>query len=189
MKQQLRFFYNLLLTSVALIFIITSFGYAEESIDWDKIDERLYFDLRKQGNYTDAEVFQAIGLTHFQQKRWDRAEGYLKQSVGMEPNLYQAWYHLGLLYMDTEEGYRYFENATLANSGFSTPYYWMAYYRCRNREDERAIPLFEKYIEVAKAEDDAMESGRLEVAEEVLQDLKDGTEGRSLSIMRRPDLE
>jgi tetratricopeptide (TPR) repeat protein len=163
--------------------LFMSFCYAEEDVDWNKVEERLFFNLKEQGNYTDAEVFQAIGLTHFQQQIWDRAEAYLMQAVDMDPNLYQSWYHLGLLYMDTEEGYKYFENATLAKPDFPIPYYWMAYYRCRIREDEKAIPLFEQYLEAAKSH--SSEGTRIKTATEVLQDLKEGREGKNLSMMRR----
>jgi hypothetical protein len=61
--------------------------------------------------------------------------------------------------------------------------YWMAYYKCRIREDEKAMPLFEKYLGVAKGLHS--EEARIKTATEVLQDLKEGKEGKSLSMMRR----
>ena len=158
----------------------------EENVDWDKIDARLFDTLKQDTGKSDAEIYQAIGLTHFKQEKWDRAEKYLKKAVELNPKLQWSWYNLGLLDPDTEEGYNYFKKATEANPRFSVPYYWMAYYRCRNREDKKAIPLFKKYLEVAEAEKDPQEEGRIKVAKEALADLLAGKEGQSLSMMRRP---
>ena len=156
---------------------------SKENVDWDKIDSKLFYTLKQDSGKSDAEIYQAIGLTHFKQENWDRAEKYLKKAVELNPKLHWSWYNLGLLYIDTEEGYNYFKKATEANPKFSVPYYWMAYYRCRNREDKKAIPLFEKYLEVAHG--DKEETGRIKVAKEVLGDLVSGKEGQSLKMMRR----
>ena len=158
----------------------------EQAVDWASVDVALYNNLKSQGT-EDSEIFQAMGYAHFQNKQWDRAENYFKKAVALNPDLYWSWYNLGLLNMDTEEGYGFFEQATRANPEFSISYYWMAYYRCRTREDDKAIPLFKKYIETAKAENNDAEQGRVKVAEEVLSDLLAGREGKSLSMMRRQE--
>jgi len=163
--------------------------YSEEDVDWDKIDAKLFENLKKESGKSDAEVYQAMGIGHFEQKNGARAERYLQKAVELDPKLHWSWYHLGLLSIDTEEGYNYFKKATEADQKFSIPYYWMAYYRCRNREDAKAIPLFKKYLEVAEIEKDPQEEGRIKVAKEVLSDLLAGKEGQSLSMMRRHEEE
>jgi len=147
------------------------------------IDSRLFETIRKEYNKSEAETLQVIALTHLELKRWNRADYYFRKALQLNPKLYMSWYNLGFLYIDTEKGYNYFKKATIVKPDFSTPYYWMAYYRCRNREDKKAIPLFEKYIELAIG--DKEEAGRVKVAKEVLADLKAGREGQSLSMMRR----
>jgi len=154
-----------------------------EQVDWDKIDARLFLTIKQEGGKSDAEIYQAMGIAHQKQENWDRAEKYFKKAVNLDPKLQWSWYNLALLNTDTEEGYNYNKKATEASPKFSIPYYWMAYYRCRNREDKKAIPLFEKYLELAVG--DKQEEGRIKVAKEVLADLKAGKEGQSLSMMRR----
>lgn len=170
------------------IFVFSStYAYAQgndKNVDLDKIDAKLFDTLKQEGGESDAEVYQVMGLTHLEKENWDRAKKYLKKAVELNPKLEWSWYNLALLYMDTEEGYNYNMKATEANPKFSIPYYWMAYYRCRNREDKQAIPLFKKYIELA--EGDPQEEGRIKVAKGVLSDLLVGREGKNLSMMRRP---
>jgi tetratricopeptide (TPR) repeat protein len=180
--------HHLIFILIIAFFLPIPFCYAEEkNIDWDMIDARLFFTLKHQNDNSDAEIYQAIGVTHFQKKNWDRSEKHLQHAVELDPELHMAWYYLGLINIDTETGHSYFERATQANPDFSTPYYWMAYYRCRHRKDEQAIILFKKYIEIAEAENDEEEIGRVDVAKEVLQDLLEGTEGQSLSLIRARD--
>jgi tetratricopeptide (TPR) repeat protein len=93
------------------------------------------------------------------------------------------WYKLAWSHLDTEEGYIYFKKAIEADPTYPPPYYWLAYQYCRDRRDKEAIPVFEKYLEVAK--DDPNESGRCDYAREVLKDLMSGKEGESLSKTRR----
>ena len=159
---------------------------SKENVDWDKIEHRLYPDLKaKYPDKSEAEIEQTIGhALLYSDNQWERATVHFKKALGLNPKLYLSWYNLGLIYPDSEEGYNYFKKATEAKPDFSTPYYWMAYYRCRNREDKKAIPLFKKYIELAKG--DPQEEGRLKVAKEVLSDLLAGKEGKNLSMMRRP---
>ena len=60
----------------------------------------------------------------------------------------------------------------------------MAYYHCRIREDQKAIPLFRKYVELAKGK--LGEEDRLKAAKEVLQELLSGKEGKALTMIREP---
>ncbi|MBU3955710.1 hypothetical protein KJ633_04545, partial [bacterium] len=159
---------------------------SSEQVDWDKIEYHLYKDLRAEHpDKSEAEIEQAIGYALLQSdNQWERAAVHFKKAVELDPRLYFSWYNLGLINADTEEGYDYFKKATEAKPDYPPPYYWMAYYRCRNREDKKAIPLFQKYLEVAKG--DKNEDRRIKTATEVLQDLLVGREGKNLSMMRRP---
>jgi len=160
-----------------------------EKVDWDKIEDRLFKDLKKSG-ISDAEIHQAIGYAILEaDNQWERATVHFKNAVALDPALYFSWYNLGLIHVDTEEGDNYFKKATEAKPDFPTAYYWMAYYRCRNREDKKAITIFEKYLEVAEAESDPIEVGRVRVAKKVLEELYSGIEGKNLSMMRRPSRE
>ena len=179
---------QLIVTWVSVFLLSTSICWAEDSkknVDWDKIDARLFATIKQETGESNAEIYQAMGLTHQKQENWDRAEKYFKKAVELNPKLQWSWYNLALLYTDTEEGYNYNKKATEANPKFPIPYYWMAYYRCRNREDKKAIPLFKKYLEVAEAEKDPQEEGRIKVAKKVLAELLVGKEGQNLSMMRR----
>ncbi len=159
---------------------------SSEQVDWDKIEYHLYKDSRAQHpDKSEAEIEQAIGYALLQSdNQWERATVHFKKAVELDPKLHFSWYSLGLINADTEQGYNYFKKATEAKPDYPPPYYWMAYYRCRNREDRKAIPLFQKYLEVAKG--DKNEDSRIEVATEVLKDLLAGREGKNLSMMRRP---
>ncbi len=132
---------------------------------------------------SEAEIEQAVGHALLGKgNQWEKATVHFKKAVELNPKLYNSWYSLGIIHCDTEEGYGYFEKAIQIKPDFPEPYYWMAYYRCRNKEDEKVIPLFKKYLEIAKGH--AEEADRIKVAKEVLQDLIAGTEGQNLSIMR-----
>lgn len=155
----------------------------EEEVRWDKIEHRLFKDL-KEGGKSDAEIHQIIGYVFLDaDNQRGRAAVCFKKAVELDSTLYWSWYNLGFIHMDTEKGYNYFKKAIEAKPDFPTPYYWMAYYRCRNREDKKAIPVFEKYLEVA--ENDPDEANRVWVAKKVLKELHSGIEGKNLSMMRR----
>lgn len=130
----------------------------------------------------DAKTCQRAGLNLFEQNYWDEAQVYFIKALNLEPKLYMSWYCLGIINIDKEKGYADLKKSAEIKPDFAPAYYWMAYYQCRNREDQKAIPLFKKYLEVAR--DDLRETDRIEIAREVLQDLLTGREGRSLSLMR-----
>ena len=157
----------------------------DKDIDWDKLEYFLYQELKAQHpDESEAEILQAVGYTTMKSNnRWERATVYFKKAVELDPKLYFSWYSMGLINIDTEEGYNYFKKAIEANPNFPAPYYWMAYYRCRNREDKKAIPLFQKYLEAAKGNKE--EAGRIKIAEEVLEDLLSGKESENLNMIRK----
>lgn len=165
------------------------YAYAQDNnkhVDWDKIEYHLYQDLKAEHpEKSEAEIEQAIGGALLESgNQWEKSTVHLKKAVELDPKLYLSWYWLGLINLDTEEGYNYFKKTTEAKPDFPTPYYWMAYYRCRNKEDKKATSLFKKYLEVARGNEE--ETGRIMLAEEVLQDLLAGREGNKLKCMRRP---
>lgn len=164
-------------------------GYPQDSseqVDWDKLESRLYEKLKTEGGKSDAEIHQAIGYALLNSyNKWERATVHFKRAVELEPKMYFAWYCLGLINIDTEEGNGYFRKAIEANPAFSPSYYWLAYTYCRQRKDKEAIPIWEKYIEVAK--NYVAESARLEVAKRVLKELRSGKDGEELEKIRKTE--
>ena len=175
-------------TFLALIVIFCSSTVAQDSkttVDWDKIESRLFNELKSQGGKSDAEIHQAIGYALLEaDNQWERAEIRFKKALELDSTLYLSWYCLGLIHIDTEEGNEHFKKAIETKSDFPPPYYWLAHTYCRMRRDKEAIPVFEQYLEVAKG--DSNESGRIEVAKGVLQDLRAGREGEHLIKLRKP---
>ncbi len=130
----------------------------------------------------DAKLFQTIGLDSFKEGNLAGAQLYLSKAVKSDDQLYLSWYYLGLLNINNQEGYSYLKKSAEIEPDFPLPYYWMAYYHCRVKEDQKAIPLFRKYIELAKG--DPGEMNRLLAAREALQELESGKEGRALTMIR-----
>lgn len=183
-KKQLIVAYFIFILSCIYVYAQSN----DKNIDWDEKEAQFIEALRAtQEEHSEAELHQAIGYWLLESdNQWERATVHFKKAIELDPKLYMSWYNLGLINIDSEEGYNYFKKAAEANPKFSTPYYWMAYYRCRYREDKKAIPLFKKYLEVAEAEKNPQEEGRIKGAKEVLADLLTGKEGQSLSMMRKP---
>jgi tetratricopeptide (TPR) repeat protein len=130
----------------------------------------------------EAKFLQTIGLDSFKNRDWASAQAYLNKAVKLDSKLYFSWYCLGLLNMGSQEGYDYLKKSVEVKPSFPLPYYWMAYYHCRIREDQKAIPLFKKYIKLAK--ENPGEKDRLIAAKEVLQELESGKEGKALIMIR-----
>ena len=142
------------------------------------------FNNFKSKGKEDAELFQTIGLGYFKQKDLARAQFFLTKAVKLDPKLYWSWCCLGLLNIDNKEGYSYLKKSVKVKPDFPIPYYWMAYYHCRVREDQKAIPLFRKYVELADGKPG--EEDRLMAAKEALQELQSGKEGKALALIREP---
>ena len=117
------------------------------------------------------------------------AEQHLRRAVELDSTKYWAWYDLAILHMDTEEGNRYLKNAIVANPKFPEPYYWLAYTYARNYRDPEAIPIFERYLQVARDHPDqpGSETERVELVEELLMQLRSGVDGEALLKVRRPN--
>lgn len=161
----------------------------KETEDRDKKDADMFALIKKLQGAGDAEAYQALGA-HYRDKTEDadRATMYFKKAVALNPNLYLSWFSLGLLHISEEEGNEYLRNTVKAKPDFAEPYYWLAYNLCRVRKDKEAIPLFERYLEVAQKDkaEQAQGPSRIDVAREVLADLRSGKEGESLRNMRIP---
>lgn len=155
---------------------------SKENVDWDKLDYKLYQDLKQQTGAAESEINQAMGGTHLEYENWDRASIYFNKAVALDPKLYWSWYNLALLNMDTEEGNEYLKKAIEANPDYPPPYYWLAYTYCRHDRDEEAVPIFEKFLEVA--EGDPNEAGRIRTATKILQELSSGEDEEELQTIR-----
>ena len=174
---------SIIILQLFFIFSVTVMA-QEENVDWDKIEARLYEELKAKGTNSDAEIHQAIGYAFLKtENQWERARVRFKKAVKLDPSLYSSWYCLGILNPDTKEGRGYFKKAIEAKPDYPPPYYWLAYSYCRNRMDKKAVPVFEKYLEVAKG--DLNEQSRIKTAKGVLEDLYAGKEGENISKLRK----
>lgn len=171
----------------SLIFHIYTYAQSKnDNVDWDKIEYHLYQDLRnKYPNKSEAEIEEAIGHGLLHSDNWrERATVHFKKALELNPNLYISWYNLGLIYADEEEGRGYFRKAIKVKPDFAPPYYWLGYSLCREKRDEEALPVFEKYLKIAKG--DPQEKDRFEFASSLIEELCSGKEGESLKMIRRP---
>jgi len=130
-----------------------------------------------------AKTCQRAGLNLLEQNYPGEAQAYFIKALDLDPKLYMSWYCLGIINIDKKEGYDYLKKSADIKPDFAPSYYWMAYYKCRNRKDKEAVSLFKKYLEVAQGNKD--EAVRVKVAKEILADLLAGKEGQSLSMIRR----
>jgi Tfp pilus assembly protein PilF len=169
-----------LLIAVLILFTINFNAYSQ-TVE-DNTDRQLFAELKKRLEKSDAEIYQAMGMTYFQEDNCLKAELFLKKAVSLEPQFFQCWYLLGILNIDSEAGYNYFKKATEADPTFAEPLYWMAYYKCSKRNDNEAVSLFKRYVKVAG--NNPKEAERVKAAKNVIDDLLTNKEGKDLSIMR-----
>lgn len=157
-----------------------------DQVDWDKKETEFLEALKAtQDDNSDAQLHQVMGYWLLESdNQWERATVHFEKAVELDPALYRSWYGLALIYIDTNEGSEYFRKAIKANSEYPPPYYWLAYDYCRNGKDKEAIPLLEKYLEVATKENSDIESDRSEVAKKVLKELRSGKDGEELKKIR-----
>lgn len=172
-----------------VIFLLSNFPAAvlcepaSEEVDWDKIETRLFWDMKEAGGKSDAEIHQAIGVGLLRaDDQWERATYHFEHAVKLDPGLHWSWYNLGVIYIDTEEGNEFFKKAIEAKPDFAPPYYWLAYNCAKGGSDKDSLSLFEKYVEVAKQDPD--EKNRVRFAKKALKELRSGMEGESLRSIR-----
>ena len=177
-----------LLFILALV-LVCSVGYAQElteKIDWDKVDLHLFKEAKAGVEKTDAEIHQAIGHAHLKlYNNWERATVHFKKAVELDPQLFFSWFRLGLIYIDTEEGNEYFRQASKVEPDNPQPYYWLAYTHCRFGRLKEALPVLEKYVDLAKG--DANEEDRLEFASKLLEEVRSGKEGKAIKGIKIHD--
>lgn len=160
----------------------------EEAVNLDKVDARLFQDIKVNTGKSDAEIYEVLGTTYAAEteiQNPDRAIKHFKEAVGLDPSLFLSWYNLGILMIESEEGNECFRKAIDANPRFAEPYYWLAYNHARVRKDHDALSYFEQYLRVADPKD-ANESGRINVAKKAIAELRAGVDGDELKTIRIP---
>lgn len=157
-----------------------------DQVDWDKKETEFLEALKAtQDDNSDAQLHQVMAYWLLESdNQWERAAVHFEKAVESDPTLYRSWYGLGLIYIGSDKGNEYFRKTIKANPNYPPPYYWLAYGYCRYGKNKEAIPLFEKYLEVATKENSDIESDRSEVARKVLKELRSGKDGEELKKIR-----
>ncbi len=153
----------------------------------DAMEEDLYSVIKYEaGDHSEAEIEHAMGTGLLNADQWERAEKHFKKAVEIDPNLYKAWYSLGLIYIDSEKGMEYFRKAIEVKPDYSPAYYWIAYYYTRYGNFKESLPIWEDYLRVAKAETangESIEEDRMRTAEAVVEQIKSGKPGEELKMI------
>jgi len=162
---------------------------AEETgaaVDWTKNEQLMHDSLKKARPLaSEAEIEEVLGHTLLSaNNQWQRAEVHLKRALQLDPKRCLAAYDLGLVYIDTPEGIVYFKKAVEADPTFSAPLYWLACASVRSGNDSGAVHYFERYIAVARGEE---EEARIETAKAVLAELRTGQLGPAVERLRSKD--
>jgi tetratricopeptide (TPR) repeat protein len=131
------------------------------------VDGKLLKKLRAETRRDDAQLYEKLGFSYFQQQEFDRAFLYFNAAVQKSPGLYWSWYYLGLL--NLESGETYFKKAIEANSGFAPAYYWLGRVAAKQGKTAEAIKVFKDYIRMAERNPE--EAERLELAKRLLAEL------------------
>lgn len=155
-------------------------------VDWDEKETEFLEALKAtQGDHSEPDLHQAMGYWLLESdNQWERAAVHFEKAVESDPTLYRSWYGLGLIYIGSDKGNEYFRKTIKANPNYPPPYYWLAYGYCRYGKNKEAIPLLEKYLEVATKENSDIESARSEVAKKLLKELRSGKDGEELQKIR-----
>ncbi len=169
--------------AVMAVTLISTASFAEEEVDFSKIEGALWQRMRDEGRST-AEFHMTMGFTYAEFGEDERAIDHLKEAVALDPGLFMVWYRLALFYMGEPQGEEYFKKAIEANPSYAPPYYWLAYNYCRNGHDEQARVFFESYLQVAQGPE---ESARISTARKALDELRSGVEGAALRKIRLKD--
>jgi len=141
-------------------------------VDWEKIDTKLYNDLKKGSGKDDAEIYQAMADSYLKYENLDRARRYFKKAVELNPKLYESWYNLGIFNSNNDEGKEYLKKAIEVNPDYPPSYFLLAQAYWMNRRCKEAIPLLEKYLELAK--EDPNEISLTRVAKKNLEEMRSG---------------
>lgn len=148
----------LLLTCCIFLFLGTNWIMAAEDdndVDWDKIENNLFIQLKEERKISDAETYELIGNVHLHENRGGRAVLNFSKAVALDPKRYMSWYNLGLLTMENPE--QCFKKAIEANPSFAPSYYWLASYYCKGNKSHESIKYFDLYLKTAKKDDPAEE--------------------------------
>jgi len=155
----------------------------KQKIDPNKPYQTVEFNNFRSSNEDDAKVLQTMGVDYLNDRNLAKAMDCFNNAVRLNPKLYLSWYYLGLLNIGSENSYDYFKKAAEAKPDFPNSYYWMAYGQCRKRDDQKAVQLFKKYIELAK--NNPEEAARVRAAEKALEELYSGKDGEILTAIRK----
>jgi tetratricopeptide (TPR) repeat protein len=157
---------------LGVVMLLSATAWAQTSEDdlLNTVDAKLLKKLKAETGRDDAQLYQKLGFSYFQQQEFDRAFLYFHAAIQKNPRLYWSWYYLGLLNLEDAE--TYFKKAIDANGRFAPAYYWLACtYEKKGRKAE-AIKCFNDYIKVAG--NDPEEARRVEEAKDMLAKLKGG---------------
>ncbi len=128
----------------------------------DRLDQRLFRELKAEHKLTDAQTYELLGLTYFKLDNSARASLYFKKAVALNSALYLSWYRLGLLHMDNPE--HFFKKTIRANPKFAPSHYWLGtWYLNQNRNNE-AKAQFDQYLNQVDR-NDPIEQSRIKEAE------------------------
>jgi tetratricopeptide (TPR) repeat protein len=159
----------------------------ENEVEWDKIDAMAIEEVRAGGKKTDAEIYKVLGYFHLEDgNRWERAAKYLNKAVELNPKDAWSFNTLGVIYIDTAKGNDYFNKAIVADPTYPQPYYWLGYTYCRFWRDKEAIVMLEKFLKAAQKDKKELSIGRIEVAKDLLQELKQKNGNKTLNGIRLP---
>ena len=168
---------------ILILVFMTRFILAQESnknVDWDKIESKLFQDLKSKRGISEARIHEEIGRSLLgSDNQWERATMHFKKAVQLDPNLYASWLYLGLIYPETAE---YFEKAIQTRPDSPEPYYWLGYNYCRYGRDKEALPVFEKYLEVAQGH--YVEKDRIRIAKKIVKEVRSGKVGENIKMIR-----
>lgn len=147
--------------------------------------EAIFYAMAEQEGVKDpAEIEYRVGNALLNTgAQTEYAALHLRNALEKNPKHTLAWFALGLIEMGTDEGNGYIQKAIESDPDFAEGYYWLGYNNLRDGKDEIGQHYLEQFLEKAKGQ--PAEAGRVLTAKEVLADLKAGTMGESLAIIRR----
>lgn len=135
----------------------------------DKLEFRLFQDLKAEYKLTDAQTYELLGRTYLHQDKWEKAVIFFDKAVQLNPKLYLSWYNLGLINMDNSEFF--FKKAIEANSKFAPSYYWLALYYHKHGRAAESVEHFEGYLKVVD-KNEPIEKDRIKAAGNFIKEIK-----------------